>query len=83
MGMNNPLAVKQTVQTKSKFHFLKREIIRNKYVYLMLVPVLLFYLIFCYGPMYGILLSFQSSYSPAKGIMGGNWIGFENFTMFF
>ncbi|MCM3783373.1 ABC transporter permease subunit [Neobacillus mesonae] len=81
--MNNPLAVKQSVRSKGKIQFLKKEIIRNKYVYLMLVPVLLFYFIFSYGPMYGILLSFQSSYSPAKGIMGGNWIGFDNFTMFF
>lgn len=83
MGMNNPLAVKQTVQSKGAFHFLKKEWRRNKYIYLMLTPVLAYYLIFCYGPMYGILLSFQSGYSPAKGIIGGNWIGFENFTMFF
>ena len=36
-----------------------RDLIRNKYIYLMLVPVVLYYLIFHYGPMYGALMAFQ------------------------
>lgn len=68
---------------KGKIAFLKRELIRNKYLYLMLVPVLAYYLIFNYGPMYGLLMAFQKSYSPVKGILAGTWVGFENFTTFF
>jgi ABC-type polysaccharide transport system, permease component len=63
--------------------FVKKELLRNKYVYLMLIPVVAYYLIFSYGPMYGLLMAFQKSYSPIKGIMQGEWIGFGNFTMFF
>lgn len=60
----------------------EKELQRNKYVYIMLIPVVLFYLIFSYGPMYGLLMAFQKSYSPIKGIMAGQWIGFDNFKMF-
>nr|WP_275422820.1 ABC transporter permease subunit [Paenibacillus mucilaginosus] len=62
---------------------MKKELIRNKYLYLMLVPVLAYYLIFHYGPMYGLLMAFQKSYSPVKGILAGTWVGFDNFTSFF
>ncbi len=55
---------------------------RNRYIYLMLVPVVLYYLIFHYGPMYGAIIAFQD-FNPTKGIWGSRWIGFENFTDFF
>ena len=55
---------------------------RNKYIYIMLFPVAVYYLIFHYGPMYGVLIAFQD-YNPIKGIWGSKWIGSENFTSFF
>lgn len=55
---------------------------RNKYLYLMLLPVVLYYLIFHYGPMYGAVIAFQN-FSPAKGIAGSQWVGIANFTEFF
>ena len=61
---------------------LKRDIRQNKYVYLMAVPVILFYICFCYLPMGGLLIAFQD-YSPTKGIWGSKWVGFENFIDFF
>ncbi|MGN7415027.1 MULTISPECIES: ABC transporter permease [unclassified Paenibacillus] len=66
-----------------KWSSVKKELVRNRYVYLMLVPVVAYYLIFSYGPMYGLLMAFQESYSPIKGILAGEWVGFDNFTMFF
>ena len=53
--------------------------------YLMLLPVLLYYLIFCYKPMFGIVLAFKN-FSPRKGIFGSPWAGsygFEHFIKFF
>ncbi|MCI8622780.1 MAG: sugar ABC transporter permease [Provencibacterium sp.] len=49
-----------------------------KEYYLMLVPGILFFLIFCYGPMYGLLIAFQDYY-PLKGISGSTWVGFKHF----
>lgn len=56
---------------------------RNRYVYMMLIPVVAYYLTFSYGPMYGLMMAFQKSYSPVKGIWAGTWVGLDNFTMFF
>ncbi len=59
-----------------------KDLYRNKSLYLMLVPVLVYYLIFHYGPMYGALMAFQD-FNVAKGIWGSPWIGLQNFTDFF
>ncbi len=50
--------------------------------YLLLLPALIYILIFNYGPMYGILMAFQN-YRPSKGIAGSPWVGFDNFIRFF
>lgn len=44
----------------------------------MIWPGLILVLIFCYGPMAGIVIAFQK-FIPAKGIFGSEWIGIENF----
>lgn len=62
------------------------KIVRNfkkyKYVYIMAIPVIIYYAIFMYWPMYGAQIAFKQ-YSPGKGILGSPWIGFSNFTKFF
>jgi len=55
---------------------------RNRYIYLMLAPVIAYYVIFHYGPMYGAIIAFKD-YSPAQGILGSPWIGLQNFQDFF
>ena len=55
---------------------------RNKYKYLIILPVLVFFIIFAYKPMYGILIAFKQ-YKPTKGIWGSPWVGLENFRRFF
>lgn len=50
--------------------------------YMMLLPILLYFIVFKYGPMYGIIISFKEFY-PLKGIAGSEWVGLEHFkTMF-
>lgn len=51
-------------------------------LYLMILPVIVFYILFSYRPMYGILMAFQN-YVPLKGIDGSKWIGFRHFVTFF
>ncbi len=48
----------------------------------MLLPVVLYYLIFHYGPMWGALIAFQD-FNPVKGIFGSKWVGLQNFQDFF
>ncbi|WP_284644825.1 ABC transporter permease [Paenibacillus silviterrae] len=58
------------------------DIRKNKMLYLMLLPVLLYYIVFHYGPMYGAMIAFKD-FSPRLGILGSEWVGFEHFKTFF
>ncbi len=55
---------------------------RNKLIYLMLLPVLIYYVLFQYGPMYGLQIAFKN-YSPSLGFAGSPWAGFDHFKEFF
>ena len=68
--------------TNSYLSRVKKDLRRNGSLYLLMVPVLLFYFYFHYKPMYGVLISFQD-FSFKRGIMGSEWIGLENFRRFF
>ncbi len=59
-----------------------RDMRKNWATYLLAIPGLLFYIIFMYGPMYGIIIAFKD-YSPAGGILGSQWVGLEQFIEFF
>ena len=59
-----------------------RRMVARKYCYLMLIPVAAYFIIFCYVPMYGLLISFQN-YKVFKGIWGSDWVGLKNFAFFF
>nr|WP_246320638.1 ABC transporter permease subunit [Paenibacillus qinlingensis] len=61
---------------------LKRDLKVNRYIYIMILPVLLYYLIFHYGPMYGIQIAFKN-YSPGTGMWHSPWVGFKYFNEFF
>ncbi len=55
---------------------------QNKYLYFMVLPVLAFYLLFHYAPMYGAIIAFKN-YTPMKGILGSEWVGLAHFQNFF
>ncbi|MCL2058223.1 MAG: ABC transporter permease subunit [Oscillospiraceae bacterium] len=64
---------------------LRRRIVKdfrkNKYLLIMMLPVLVYFLIFHYGPMYGALIAFKN-YAPRLGLSGSPWVGFSNFQKF-
>lgn len=57
-------------------------VVEYRQVYVMLLPALVFYAVFCYAPMFGLTIAFQD-YSVTKGVFGSPFIGFENFKNFF
>lgn len=69
-------------RTKRGGHGFVYEIRKNRYLYLLALPGLLFLLLFAYMPMLGHLLAFQR-YRLADGLFGSEWIGFQNFEFFF
>lgn len=60
----------------------RRNFLRNYELYLFLLPAIIWYLIFCYAPMYGIRIAF-TDYKTGMKIAEAPWVGFEKFTTFF
>lgn len=55
---------------------------RDKWLYLMLVPVIVYYIVFKYAPMFGIVMAFQD-YNIFGGITGSKFVGLDNFAAVF
>lgn len=58
-----------------------RRIKRDRYLLLMLILPMAFYVIFRYGPMYGILMAFEN-FKVKKGIWGSSFVGLKHFEKF-
>ena len=69
------------IQKNQRLYAFSSDFRRNKHLYFMMLPVMVFFILFCYLPMYGALIAFQD-YSPIKGILGSKWVGFKHFTNF-
>lgn len=73
--------LKTTIQKDLSAPFgtrLKRDIRQNGSLYLLILPLLAFYTLFCYVPMYGALIAFNN-YQPKAGILGSEWVGLKHF----
>ncbi|MGF7031837.1 putative aldouronate transport system permease protein [Paenibacillus mucilaginosus] len=81
--MEEKLARAGMARTKdSLLRRMGRDLRRNRVIYLMALPVLLYYGVFEYGPMYGLQIAFKD-YSLGDGILGSPWVGFKHFQEFF
>ncbi|XEC93982.1 ABC transporter permease [Paenibacillus tarimensis] len=59
-----------------------REILRNKFLYMLALPGIIFLFIFEYLPLFGLVIAFQD-FNAIKGIFGSEFIGLKNFEFFF
>lgn len=66
----------------NKSSTLAKRIWRNRALYLVLLPSLLYFAIFHYLPYFGLTMAFQN-FSPAKGLFESSWVGLENFVRLF
>jgi putative aldouronate transport system permease protein len=60
----------------------KRDFGMNWGVYLLFLPVLAYFIIFSYLPMFGIVMAFQD-FNAVRGFLGSKWVGMANFIQFF
>lgn len=74
--------IKKKKSAKRDIRATWREYRKSKYLFLMLVPALIWYAVFHYGPLYGILLAFKD-FSPMKGIWASPWVGWDHFKFLF
>ncbi|WP_082423109.1 ABC transporter permease [Paenibacillus dakarensis] len=61
---------------------LLRNLKRDKYLLILFLPCLLYYLLFKYAPIFGIVIAFKD-YNLFQGIMASEWVGFKYFKQFF
>ena len=73
-------SIVQPKKKKQNKNFLKK-VKQQKYLLILLFPCLLYYAIFKYIPMYGIIIAFKK-YDFRYGILGSPWVGFEYFKQF-
>lgn len=59
-----------------------RNLRKHYIVYLMFVPVVIYYILFHYMPMYGATIAFKN-YIPSRGFMESDWVGLKHFKTFF
>ena len=60
----------------------KKDFKKNWVIYLMFLPLAVYYIIFNYIPMVGITMAFQD-YKVTKGLFGSDWVGLANFQKLF
>ena len=76
------LEVKKNVRKNSRVNDFKTELIKNRELFLMILPAVLLVIIFNYIPMGGVIVAFKN-YKLNLGILGSPWVGFKNFEYFF
>lgn len=75
------MSVEQNYKKSFSIRF-KQDMRQNWTLYMLIIPVLLYYFIFHYRPMVGAIIAFKN-YIPKKGIFGSDWVGFKHFISFF
>ncbi|WP_282939773.1 sugar ABC transporter permease [Paenibacillus sp. RC67] len=80
--MSNTVARPKVMEAPKSNSDLMKRLVRNRYMYFMILPGLIFFGIFKYLPMYGLIISFQD-YMPYKGILGSEWVGLKHFEKLF
>lgn len=68
--------------SQSQTTVIPRSIRKNWDLYLLIFPVVIYFLLIKYLPMYGIQIAFKD-FSPIKGVWGSDWVGFKHFIRFF
>lgn len=79
LGLN--VKAKNTKNTKGA-NRLWHQIWQARFIYLILLPGLIYFAIFQYGPMSGLVLAFKK-YNASLGIWGSHWVGLKNFRRIF
>jgi len=72
---------RQSAQAKERTH-LWQAMLQNKWMYVLALPGILYFILFKFVPLWGLLIAFKE-YNPFKGLWGSEWIGFTNFTDLF
>lgn len=82
MPRNQNTMPRERLRQKQDAGWLRKDIRKNWILYLMILPVVIYYIIFHYVPMYGVQIAFKD-YVGKLGIWGSQWNHFAHFKRFF
>lgn len=74
--------IRSGYQVPTTWQIIKRDFSKHWPIYLLILPTIIFYIVWCYGPMYGIMIAFNN-YKAKGGITGSEWVGLQWFRDFF
>lgn len=75
-------AKRQQTQTRKKEKLSWKKVRNSSQLYLFVLPAFIFFLVFHYQPMYGVIIAWKD-FRPALGIWGSPWVGWQHFQAFF
>jgi len=78
----NGLITRQTYRETGRLRRTWHDMRKMHWFYFMLIPGIVYYIIFAYIPMWGTLFAFMD-YSPFLGIFGSPWVGLKHFEKLF
>lgn len=70
------------IDRNKRTYLIKKSFLRNWQLYLFLLPMITYFFIFHYIPMYGVQIAFKN-YLPNLGFWGSEWVGLKHFETFF
>ena len=82
MAESKSLAAANSAKRLTKGEQINKNLKKNAWLYIMFLPVIIYYIVFKYAPMFGIVIAFKD-YNAFKGIWASPWVGFEHFINFF
>ncbi len=62
---------------------LSKRIWKNRELYILVIPVVIYFILFHYKPMFGLAIAFESNFNPRRGVMASGFVGFQHFITFF
>ncbi|MBE5788307.1 MAG: sugar ABC transporter permease [Clostridiales bacterium] len=74
--------IRSGYRVPTTWQIIKRDFSKHWPIYLLILPTIIFYIVWCYGPMYGIMIAFNN-YKAKGGITGSEWVGLQWFRDFF
>lgn len=80
--MESTSVLKKSGKKTKKPNTFMKNLYRDRYLYMMLIPILVYYIIFKYAPMYGVSIAFKD-FRFVDGIAGSDWVGLKHFIRLF
>lgn len=78
----DPISFTQSISRQRRRRLIIKQMKENYFLYIFLLPAVVYLALFMYGPMYGIQIAFKN-FAPVKGIWGSEWVGLKHFENFF